>query len=114
MDDELEEGFDDYEYAQEMRRREDEAAELRGTSQCDGLCDPLCDWCSVGHYCPQDCGGGSDCPYNDDFCHRCGNTGWLITCMDDLCHGSGTCMHGDGEQPCPECNEYGIEPNPEW
>ena len=33
-----------------------------GTSQCDGLCLPQCDWCLVSHSCPEDCLGGS-CPY---------------------------------------------------
>lgn len=41
---------------------EDEQASLRGTSQCDGLCDPQCDWCLVAHHCPDECTGGT-CPY---------------------------------------------------
>ena len=41
---------------------EDEQAELRGTSACDGLCDPQCSWCLVAHYCPDECSGGV-CPY---------------------------------------------------
>lgn len=39
-----------------------------------------------------------------DSCHRCGGSGWIITCIDDLCHGSGECIHGDGDTPCPACN----------
>lgn len=41
---------------------EDERAAMRGTSQCDGLCDPMCDWCLAAHRCPDDCQGGV-CPY---------------------------------------------------
>jgi len=53
MDDDEE---DDYE-------RDDEAADRRDTSECDGLCDPMCAWCLAGHYCPEDCAGGP-CPYD--------------------------------------------------
>ncbi len=42
---------------------EDECAALRGTSQCDGLCDPQCDWCLVAHHCPDEC-AGKPCPYD--------------------------------------------------
>lgn len=66
-----EEGVDDEEYGESTdewleRRREDddERRALRGTSQCDQLCDPTCDWCLAGHDCPDQCGGGDDCPYN--------------------------------------------------
>jgi hypothetical protein len=41
---------------------EDEQAAKRGTSECDGLCLPLCNWCSVAHMCPNECAGGV-CPY---------------------------------------------------
>lgn len=41
---------------------EDDAAELRVASQCDGCCDPQCDWCLVGHRCPDECADGP-CPY---------------------------------------------------
>ena len=40
----------------------DDAAPLRGTSQCDGRCDPICDWCLIAHDCPSACKGGI-CPY---------------------------------------------------
>ena len=40
----------------------------------------------------------------DGYCDRCGGDGWIMTCCDDLCHGAGWCMHGDGDAPCPECN----------
>ena len=35
---------------------------------------------------------------------RCGGGGFIVTCIDDLCHGAGECMHGDGEMICPECH----------
>lgn len=47
----------------EFNEAEDERATLRGTSQCDGLCDPQCDWCLVSHHCPNECAGGP-CPYD--------------------------------------------------
>ena len=47
----------------EFNEYEDERAALRGTSQCDGTCDPLCKWCSVAHHCPDECAGGP-CPYD--------------------------------------------------
>ncbi len=37
-------------------------------------------------------------------CYNCGGSGWIITCIDDICRGAGECMHGDGEDPCPACN----------
>lgn len=37
------------------------------------------------------------------YCWRCGGDGFILTCCDDLCHGAGYCMHGDGEEVCPEC-----------
>ena len=43
-----------------------------------------------------------DCCYLDT-CLTCGGTGYIITCPDDLCANSDSCMHGDGEQVCPEC-----------
>ena len=47
----------------DWREHEDEKRANRGTSQCDQLCDPTCNWCLVGHDCPDQCGGGDDCPY---------------------------------------------------
>jgi hypothetical protein len=41
-------------------------------------------------------------------CWGCGGEGIDITCMDDLCHGQGWCMHGDGERPCPQCGGKGV------
>lgn len=40
------------------------------------------------------------CPYCDE--------GTLLVCCDDLCHGQGWCMHGDGEVMCPHCNGSGV------
>ena len=40
-------------------------------------------------------------------CWKCGGDGFLIVCVDDLCHGAGHCMHGDGEALCPECKGDG-------
>ena len=40
-----------------------ERAALCGTSQCDGLCDPQCDWCLMAHHCPDECAGGP-CPHD--------------------------------------------------
>ena len=34
-----------------------------GTSECDGTCVPMCRWCLAAHDCPEQCGGGEDCPY---------------------------------------------------
>lgn len=61
-------GFDDFDDNRpdpsddEFNEFEDERATLRGTSQCDGLCDPLCQWCSIAHDCPNDC-AGNECPH---------------------------------------------------
>jgi hypothetical protein len=52
------------EAAEELRREsDDERRAARGTSECDGSCDPMCNWCLLGHECPESCGGGSACPY---------------------------------------------------
>lgn len=42
---------------------------------------------------------------DDGDCPECGGTGWINDCCDDMCQGQGWCMHGDGDRPCPECNE---------
>lgn len=37
-------------------------------------------------------------------CHKCMGEGWIVVCPDDVCRGSGECMHGDdGETLCPIC-----------
>jgi hypothetical protein len=58
--DQFDEYFDIHEPSDDY---EDECASLRGTSQCDGLCDPQCDWCMISHSCIElECVGGP-CPY---------------------------------------------------
>lgn len=50
----------------------------------------------------EDCGqrlADCDCP----VC-TCDGSGVVITCFDDLCHGLGRCIHGDGEEYCDACN----------
>lgn len=63
--------FDDYDvddlddidqFADHFNEYEDERVAARGTSQCDGLCSPQCDWCLVSHSCPEAC-LGDPCPY---------------------------------------------------
>lgn len=39
-------------------------------------------------------------------CNTCGDVGWIVTCIDDMCQGAGECMHGDGEEPCPDCDAW--------
>jgi len=56
-----------------------------------------------------DFGWGYGCEDEDEydsggFCYECGGEGFIITCVDDLCHGAGYCMHGDGEDVCPVCH----------
>jgi len=46
--------------------------------------------------------------YDEPVCLRCGGSGELLICWDDLCHGAGECMHGDGEIECPTCGGSGI------
>lgn len=41
-------------------------------------------------------------------CWKCGGEGFEIICVDDLCHGAGHCMHGDGEAMCPLCKGDGY------
>jgi hypothetical protein len=36
-------------------------------------------------------------------CYFCGGSGYVITCIDDMCHGMDECIHGDGESECPVC-----------
>jgi hypothetical protein len=47
-------------------------------------------------------------PDDDGYCDRCGGDGWILTCCDDMCHGLGYCIHGDGMEMCA-CNT-GCEP----
>lgn len=45
--------------------------------------------------------------YGPAECQHCGGAGFLLTCCDDICHGQGYCMHGDGEEVCPACDGEG-------
>ncbi len=47
--------------------------------------------------------------YDDDGCQVCGGEGWIVTCCDDVCHGVGYCIHGDGMMLC-KCNKESCEP----
>ena len=50
---------------------------------------------------------------DDGYCIDCGGEGWIVTCCDDLCHGAGYCIHGDGMALC-HCNrnlEKNIAPD---
>jgi hypothetical protein len=40
---------------------------------------------------------------DDGYCDECGGDGWILTCCDDICHGVGYCIHGDGMRMCA-CN----------
>lgn len=44
----------------------------------------------------------------DGYCIDCGGEGWRVTCIDDICHGLGYCIHGDGMAMC-HCND-GCDP----
>lgn len=52
---------------------------------------------------------GEDYGDEDDYCDRCGGEGWIVTCCDDMCHGLGYCIHGDGMAMCA-CNRLGEPP----
>lgn len=45
----------------------------------------------------------------DDYCvcDRCDGRGEIFTCIDDICHGLGDCIHGDGWKTCPKCGGEG-------
>lgn len=52
-------------------------------------------------------------------CYYCNGSGWIVMCIDDICQGLGECIHGDGEEVCPEClGRGGISDDPytdgEW
>lgn len=36
-------------------------------------------------------------------CSRCLGSGEVVNCIDDMCHGTGECIH-EGNQLCPECH----------
>jgi hypothetical protein len=37
-------------------------------------------------------------------CYECGGRGWVVRCIDDVCHGQDECIHGDPPEPCSTCN----------
>lgn len=41
----------------------------------------------------------------EPFCWTCNGRGWVVVCMDDLCHGTDCgCIHGGkGNMACPDC-----------
>lgn len=41
------------------------------------------------------------------MCQTCMGEGIIITCCDDICVGGGYCIHGDGEEICPDCDGEG-------
>lgn len=41
-----------------------------------------------------------------ETCTRCDGTGEIVNCCDDLCVGSGVCIH-DSYAVCPECRGRG-------
>ena len=41
-------------------------------------------------------------------CNYCDGVGSILICVDDMCHGLGKCIHGDGEEICPTCDGEGI------
>lgn len=50
----------------------------------------------------------------ESFCNTCFGQGFVVKCMDDMCHGLGYCMHGDGNADCPDCdNEWDYSVIPE-
>lgn len=51
--------------------------------------------------------------YDDEpTCVRCGGTGEIVTCIDDMCRNSDECFHRDGMATCPDCKGKGwIGPN---
>lgn len=40
-------------------------------------------------------------------CPSCDGAGFILVCIDDICHGLGECIHGDGEEICQECGGEG-------
>lgn len=45
--------------------------------------------------------------FEDTVCNQCDGSGEIMVCCDDICHGQGFCMHGDGEAVCPACKGSG-------
>ena len=59
----------------------------------------------------------TDEPFDDDEyeypvnpgCYECGGRGWMVTCIDDMCHGQDECIHSDPPTPCRNCNRDGSD-----
>lgn len=48
---------------------------------------------------------GDDEERGDRFCYTCYGRGFIVNCVDDICHGSDDgCIHGDGNVDCPDCD----------
>ena len=47
---------------------------------------------------------------DDGLCDRCNGEGEIMVCCDDICHGLGECIHGDGYAACPTCKGTGETP----
>lgn len=45
--------------------------------------------------------------YDNDTCPDCDGEGVVLVCFDDLCQGSGHCIHGDGWATCRTCGGAG-------
>ena len=43
------------------------------------------------------------CDDGPPVCQRCDGQGEIMVCIDDICHGLGECIHGDGYATCPNC-----------
>ena len=40
-------------------------------------------------------------------CFECGGRGYIVTCIDGMCHGQEECIHGSPASPCRNCNPKG-------
>ncbi|MFA1612030.1 hypothetical protein [Halobellus rubicundus] len=49
------------------------------------------------------------CVCEGGTCPNCHGKGFIINCVDDLCHAKGSCMHGDNK-PCPRCSDGRVYP----
>ena len=45
---------------------------------------------------------------HSDQCNECDEMHEVVTCCDDICIGTGHCIHGDGMSACGECYGTGI------
>lgn len=56
---------------------------------------------------PENDGWEEDYESEDSGCYECGGRGYVVRCIDDLCHGQDECIHGDPPTPCFVCNREG-------